>query len=247
MQKIDGADEGTVNEPPFAATTDSSPDDEGDYEDMKVLSFGLMDPCDWAATLSTRLLAATRKLREARNHYADPAQDVTHFTEAEALAAIRIGVGHYLAELHIMLHSMPILQSQPETLEALQFILAGVMDIDRGSAPEWLAVRATKSHPKRLANEAEWVPIVAALELLLLGTRISGIDAAAKQVRNRTGRKIGTIKDWHGKLYRRGQIERPVAWAKIKEELLQMQQMVRQFKVEDRAALIERRVGELLA
>lgn len=246
MQKIDGADERPVNEPPLSATTDRSPEDALDYEDMKVLSFGMMDPCDWAATLSTKLLAATRGLREARIHFADPAKDVTHFTEADALKAIRAAVRHYLAELQIMLHSMPILQSQPETLEALQFILAAMTDIDRGSAPEWLRARATKNHPKRLAAEAEWVPIVVALEMLLLDTRISSIDAAAKYIQIRTGRRLGTIKDWHGKLYRRGQSERPAAWAAIKESLSEWQQLLRLVKVNDRAAYIERRVQELL-
>lgn len=243
MQQIDGTDDDRGDEP---TTKRSLAEEPITYEDMKVLCFGLMDPCDWAATLSDKLSAATRRLREARDFYTDPAKDITQFTEADALAAIRSGVGEFLAELHVMLASMPVIQSQPQILESLRFILAGVTDIDRGAAPEWLAVRATKCHPKRLAAETEWVPVIAALELLLLDEHITSIDAASKYVQGRTGRALGTIKDWHRKLYVSGKANRPAARAAINEELSQMRECLKLLEAKDRADVIKRRVSELL-
>jgi hypothetical protein len=216
------------------------------HEDMMLLSFGLMDPGDWAADLSTRLLRATKILRLARNHCDDPSKDISDTSEAEDLKAIRLGVGQFLSELHVTLSSMPMMQQQPEILEALKFILAGIAGIDRGVRAEWLMEIPTKKHFKPLEKEGEWVPIIAALELLLLDARFGSVHASAKQIVKRTGRALGTIKDWHQKLYLKGKEGRPVARAAIQQELQQMQVVLNIAPMEDRRAIIDRRVSELL-
>jgi hypothetical protein len=216
-----------------------------DYEHMLMTSFGLTDPCDWAAELSTRLLAATHQLVDARAHHADPSKDIDDTTEADALAAIRDGVAQYVSEIHVMLDSMPMMQMQPEILEALQFIVAGVADINRGSPPDWLAVRPTKKHPKRLEHEAEWVPIIAALELLWLLGEKPNVDAAAKKIHDRTGRRVGTIKDWHDRLFREPQPERAMAQATIQEEVDRARAMLWSGLADARLAVL-RRIDELL-
>lgn len=217
------------------------------YEDMQVLSFGLSDPCDWAATLSTNLLAASQALTAARKHHLDPAKDVTASTDEVAVARIRAGVVGYLAEVHAMLVSMPIMQQQPEILEALKFIVAAIADIDRGAAPDWLAVRATKQHPKRLGLEAEWVPIISALELSLLLSGKPSVDAAARRIHLRTGRAIGTIKDWHQKLYRNPNDDRLAAKDAIQQEVDSVRQVLGALPKDGRSAIIQRRIDELLA
>lgn len=237
----DGSLEGTV------ATDPMADGDQYAYEDMQVLAFGLMDPCDWAATLSNKLSAATQILHAAREHHGDSSKDIEQSTDAEALAGIRAGVSEYLTELYVMLHSMPMMQRQPHILEALGFILSGLEDIDRGAAPDWLRPLATKRHSKSLENENEWVPIIAALELLRLGPQVNSVDAAAKKIHGRTGRAISTIKYWHRQLYHDGKRGRATARTAIQSEIGQMRQLVKLANSEDRSAIIARRVDELLA
>lgn len=221
-------------------------DDDEEYRTALAFCYGAMDPCDWAATLSTKLLAASRSISAAREHYADPRKDLTHLTDFHALAAIRSRVGEYLSQMFEMLHSMPMLQSQPEILESLQFIIAGVADLDRGNPTKWLTPAPTKKHPKRLEKEVEWVPIIAAMELLLFDSRFNRVDSAAKEIARRTNRTVGAIKDWHRKLWLKGKDERPVAWQRIAEEIQQFRAAVNIADEKRRKLLIERRVAELL-
>lgn len=221
--------------------------DQEAYNDALVMSFGLMDPCDWAAEFATRLLAATSKLAAARKHFTDQAKDIDDHTDADAASGVRDGAVNYLAEVYTMLHSMPMMQQQPQILEALRFILVGVSDINRGSAPAWLAVKATKQHPKRLELETEWVPIIAAMELSLLAMERPSVDGAAKHIQRRTGRKVGTIKDWHWKLFRAQEPGRTAAKEAIQIEIDQIRSMLLTVQKKDRNAIIQRRVDELLS
>ena len=220
--------------------------DQATYDDAAVQCFGLLAPCDWAATLSAKLSQAAQTLEEAQKHLSDPAKDIAATTDEEALAQIRRAANCYLAEVYMMLHSMPLMQQQPKILGALQFIVASIEGIDRGSGPAWLAVRATKRHPKRLSEEAEWVPIIAALELLLIDHDVSSIDAAAKAINRRTGRAVGTIKDWHRRLFRKADKGREAAKAEIQLEIGQVRAALVALTQEDRKIIIERRVSELL-
>jgi hypothetical protein len=225
----------------------NAPDDDQEaHLEMRAISFGAMDPCDWAATLSTKLLAASRSLSAAREHYADPRKDLTHLTDFHALAAIRSGVCEYLSQMFVMLNSMPMMQSQPEILESLQFIIAGVADLDRGNPTKWLTPALTKKHPKRLEKEKEWVPIIAAMELLQFDSRFNRVDTAAKEIARRTDRTVGAIKDWHRKLWLKGKDERPVARQRINEEIQQLRAVLTIADENGRKRLIDRRVAELL-
>lgn len=216
------------------------------YEDMRVLAFGLMDPCDWAAELSLRLREASEELAAARRHYLDPTKEIDESTDENALSAIRARVSQYLAEAFTMLHAMPMMQQQPVILEALQFIAAGIADIERGTAPAWLVPRPTKRHYKQLAEEAEWVPIIAALELILLKPGVRAVDKATKMIAGITGRKVGTIKDWHQKLYRAAEPERHDARASIQQEIDQIRSMTAVMPEGHRSAIIQRRIDELV-
>ena len=217
-----------------------------DYEDMLVLSFGLMDPCDWAANLSRRLRIASEALAAARAHYLDPTKDIDETTDEEALSAIRAGVSQYLSEAFTMLHSMPMMQQQPVILEALQFMVAGIANIERGTAPAWLVPRPTNRHYKQLAEEAEWVPIIVALELFLLKPDVRAVDKAAKMIANLTGRKVGTIKDWHQRLYRAAEVDRQGARASIQKEIDEIRSVTATMPKDRRGAIIQRRIDELV-
>lgn len=223
-------------------------EDQITYNDVQVECFGLMDPCDWAATLSTKLLEAAQSLRTARDYQQDPAKDVTASTDTEALSAIRAGVVQFLSEAHVMLHSMPMMQKQPMILEAMRFIVAGIADIERGVRAEWLAPISTKKHLKRLEKEAEWVPIIAALELLILHPGFGNDDRAAHEILSRMHRtsSISSIKRWHSTLFRNGRHTRPTAWAAIDEELRRMRAILAIIERERWSEVINRRVSELL-
>jgi hypothetical protein len=231
-----------------ARTMGTSADpEELEYEDMMVLSFGLMDPCEWAADLGARLLAASETLAAARAHYLDPTKDIDETTDEEALSAIRAGVSQYISEAFTMLHSMPMMQQQPVILEALQFIVAGIANVDRGTAPAWLVPCPTKRHHKQLAEEAEWVPIIAALELILLKLEKRNVDKATKLIAERTKRKVGTIKDWHQHLYCAAGPERQEARASIQSQIDDILYATMTMPKERRSAIIQRRVDELIA
>ncbi len=217
-----------------------------EYDDDVVFCFGLMDPCEWAAELSAKLSAASSELKAARTHYIDPSKEIIDTTDEEALARVRSGVQQYLAEIFLMFQAMPLFQRQPKTMEALQFILAGIADIDRGAPPTWLVNPATKRHPKRLELEAEWVPIIAALELHLFILEKPTHDAAAKAIRERTGRAVSTINGWHKRLFRAPESRHAAAKIAIQECLDEIRAVIAVLPNEHRYAIVQRRIDELL-
>lgn len=223
-----------------------SDDEQEQYLTALALCYGAMDPCDWAAMLSTKLLRCSQSLRNARDIYEDQSKDITQFTETDSLSEIRIQAAGYLSQVYEMLSAMPMIQSQPQILDSLRFIVTAIADIDRGNRAAWLEPVPTKKHPKRLMLEAEWVPIIAALELLLFDPKFPGVDSAAKEIARRTARKVGTIKGWYQKLRRKGKTNRPAAWEQIEQEVAQIRAVLNMAARSERAALIESRVAQLL-
>jgi hypothetical protein len=215
--------------------------------------FGPLDPVDWAAELNRRLSGATIKLAAARSNYANQSRDSTNEIEADAKTQIRLTVTDYLSEIFLMLHAMPAFQRQPPILEALKFVVTEIASLEKGAVPSWLIAYPSKQHFKSTTKEAEWVPLILALELLCMLPDFSNPHAAASEISRRTGRPLGTVKRWHRKLHNGGKsgktadFERPYAASVIRTE-------VQSFKVLRKAAepasyrgLVEKRVQELLA
>lgn len=178
----------------------NEPDDEG-YEDELVSRFGLDGPLAWADNLQRQLSQAAAALTSAVGAFEDTSKEITATSEARELQVIRTSALNYLAILHQTLSSMPILQQDPTTLKPLRDVIAGIANIDRGSTPAWLQGEPTKRHKKRLEKEAEWVPVIAALELMLTEGTKPNVHQAAKAIADSTKRKVGTIKYRYRELF----------------------------------------------
>lgn len=168
------------------------------------MSFGLAGPLGWFEELNNRMDQAAERLAKARRFFDDPKRDRSDEIDAAARASIRVAVTDYLSEIFEALHAMPLIQQQPHILEALKFIVTEISSLQRGGSPGWLIANPSKQHFKSTTKEAEWVPIIAALELARLKSSVHSVDAAAQLIAKKTSRKIGTIKDWHEKLYNKG-------------------------------------------
>lgn len=181
---------------------DDVPSEEKNEEiaDATEFFFGPLDPVDWAHELNRRLFEATKKLASARTNYNDKTRDSTDQIEADAKTKLRLATTEYLSEIFVMLHALELFWKQPPILEAFKFIITEIASLEKGTASRWLIANPSKQHFKSTTKEAEWVPIIASLELALLKSSIHSVDAATRYIALRTGRKIGTIKDWHKKL-----------------------------------------------
>lgn len=221
--------------------------------EAKELFFGDVDPLDWAAELNQRLSAATLRLSAARTNYEDESRDSTSEIEADAKTKVRLAATDYLSEIFEVLAATPLYQQRPPILEAFKFIITEIASLEKGAVPAWLIANPSKQHFKSTTKEAEWVPLILALELLCMLPDFSNAHAAASEISRRTGRSLGTVKHWHRKLHNGGKsgktadFERPYAASEIRTE-------VKSFKVLRKAAdpatyrgLVEKRVQELLA
>ena len=222
--------------------------------DAFVSAFGFAGPLVWAAELNQRLAAPAGRLASARGFYDDPKRNCTDEIDAKARAEIRSAVTEYLSEIFQMLHEMPVLQQQPHILDALKFIVTEIASVEKGRTLRWLQANPSKQHFTLSTKEAEWVPIIAALQLAMLLSDISGEDSAAKFIqRKRPVLKIGTIKDWHQKLHNKGKSgslpdpSRKVAADNIRSIVSEMRAVL--LVAQDRKArdrLLNRRIDELL-
>lgn len=191
----------------------TSPDDDGfdteeELEEIAnafVFAFGLTGPLDWVAELNQRLIAPAGRLANARAAYDDPTRDSTDEIDAEAKAKLRIATTDYLSEIFQMLHAMPLFQQQPQLLEPLKFVITEIASVEKGRTLHWLQADPAKQHYTLSTKEAEWVPIITALQLALLLSNINGEDPAVKHLKGKKALpSITSIKDWHAKLYNKG-------------------------------------------
>jgi len=232
---------------------DASEEELEEIADAFVLAFGVAGPLDWVAELNQRLVAPAERLANARVDYEDPKRDRTDEIDGKAKGKIRIATTDYLSEIFRMLHAMPLFQQQPQILEPLKFVITEIASVEKGRSLHWLQADPSKRHHTSSTKEAEWVPLILALELLCMLPDFSNPHAAASEISRRTGRALGTVKRWHRKLHNGGKsgktadFERPYAASEIRTE-------VQSFKVLRKAAdpasyrgLVEKRVQELLA
>ena len=173
--------------------------------DAFVFAFGLAGPLEWVAELNQRLVAPAERLANARAAHEDSKRDRTDEIDAEAKAKIRIAATDYLSEIFQMLRAMPLFQQQPHILEPIKFVITEFASVERGRTLHWLQASPSKQHYTLSTKEAEWVPIIAALQLAILLSGINGEDPAVKHLK---GKKvlpsITTIKEWHAKLFNKG-------------------------------------------
>lgn len=222
--------------------------------DAFAFAFGLAGPLDWVAELNQRLIVPAGRLTNARAAYDDPRRDSTDEIDVEARAKIRIAATEYLAEIFQMLHAMPLFQQQPQILEPLKFVITEIASVEKGRTLHWLQADASKQHYTLSTKEAEWVPIIAALQLAMLLSDISGEHSATKFIqRKRPVLKVGTIKDWHKKLYNKGKSgslpdpSRKVAADNIRSIVSEMRAVLCVAQnPEARDRLLNRRIDELL-
>ncbi len=222
--------------------------------DAFVFAFGLAGPLGWVAELNQRLVAPAERLANARAAYDDPTRDSTDEIDAEAKAKIRIATTIYLSEIFQMLHAMPLFQQQSQILEPLKFVITEVASVEKGRTLHWLQADPSKQHYSLSTKEAEWVPIIAALQLAMLLSDISGEDPAANFIqRKKPALKVGTIKGWHEKLYNKGRSgslpdpSRKVAADNIRCIISEMRAVLlvaQDPKARDR--LLKKRIDELL-
>lgn len=190
-----------------------------------VFAFGHRGPLDWAGELHNRLMRGAARLAAARAHSEDQKRDSTDELEAEAKTQVRLTATDFLAEIYQMLKAMPLFEEQPEILDALKFIITEIASVEKGATPSWLIATPSKRHFKNTTKEAEWVPIIMALELLITLPEFSNQHAASTAIADATGRPLGTIKHWHRKLYNGGKsgrvtdFERPYAASQIRSEV----------------------------
>ncbi|MEM1197131.1 MAG: hypothetical protein AAGH57_13575 [Pseudomonadota bacterium] len=166
----------------------TSPDDDGfaseeeveEMADAFVFAFGLAGALNWVAELNQRLISPTGRHANERAAYDDPTRDSTVELDAEAKAKVRMAATDYLSEIFQMLHAMPLFQPQPQILEPLKFVITEIASVEKGRTLHWLQADPSKQHYKLSTKEAEWVPIIAALQLALLFSKINGEDPAVK-------------------------------------------------------------------
>ena len=116
-----------------------------------------------------------------------------------------------------------------------------------------MTANPSKQHFKSTTKEAEWVPIIAALELARLKSSVHSVHAAARFIVKKTSRKLGTVKDWHKKLYNNGNSKslpdpsRKAAAKRIRSIVSEMQAVliVRQDPL-SRDRLLNKQIDELL-
>jgi len=184
---------------------DASEEELEEIADDFVYAFGLAGPLDWVAELKQRLIAPAGRLANARAAYDDPTRDSTDEIDAEAKAKIRIAATDHLSEIFQMLHAMPLFQQQSQILEPIKFVITEIASVEKGRTLHWLQADPSKQHYTLSTKEAEWVPIIAALQLALLLSDINGEDPAVKHLKGKKALpSITTIKDWHAKLYNKG-------------------------------------------
>lgn len=231
----------------------TSEEDLEEMEDALLFAFGLAGPLEWVADLNKRLAEPAARLASARYTYEDPKRDCTDEIDADAKAKIRIAVTGYLCAMFQMLSAMPAFQQQPHILEALKFIITEIASVEKGRSPNWLQADPSKRHFIPLTKEAEWVSIIAALELARLKSSIRSVDASARFIAAKTSRKVGTIKDWHRKFSNQGRAGTLLHPTKqrasesirtVVNEMLAVLRIVQ--KPEERDRLLNRRIDELL-
>jgi hypothetical protein len=175
-----------------------------------LLAFGLAGPLRWASDLNQRLVAPAERLTKARAEYENPSRDRSDEIDAETKAKIRIALSDYLSEIFEMLRAMPLFQKQTALLEPLKFVVTEIASIEKGRTLHWLQADPSKQHYTLSTKEAEWVPVIAALQLALLLSDIHGEDPAVKHLKRKKALpSVTTIKDWHTKLFNKGKTGTP--------------------------------------
>ncbi|MBV7258675.1 hypothetical protein [Erythrobacter crassostreae] len=241
----------------------TSPDDdelaseEGleEIADAFVFAFGLAGPLDWVAELNQRLIAPAGRLANSRAAYDDPTRDSTDEIDAESKAKIRIAVNDYLSEIFQMLHAMPLFQQQPQILEPLKFVITEIASVEKGRTLHWLQADPSKQHYTLSTKEAEWVPIIAALQLALLLSKINGEDPAVKHLKGKKALpSVTTIKEWHAKLFNKGKSgslpdpSKKIAAESIRSIVSEMRAVLLVAQgPEARDRLLNRRIDDLLS
>lgn|GEM_PF-5693552 len=231
----------------------ASEEEQEEIADAFIFAFGLAGPLDWVSELNQRLVAPAERLANARAAFDDPTRDSTDEIDAQAKAKIRIAATDYLSEIFRMLHAMPLFQQQPQILEALKFVITEIASVEKGRTLHWLQADPSKRHCTLSTKEAEWVPIILALELLCMLPDSSNPHAAATKISEKTGRPLGTIKRWHRKLYNGGKsgeiadFERPYAASEIRTEVQSIRLLRKAVDPASYKNLVEKRVQELLA
>lgn len=223
------------------------PERQAEYEaysqDLE-FAFGGTDPLEWVGHLHQRLTYSSRNLAIARSVLDDETKDFED--DAAALADVRLKAALVIAELYQMLSAMPLMQSAPEALEGLRYVLTSIHDVERGAAPAWLVAKSTKKHPARSIAQTEWMFIVICVQLLRLLPKYHSEKAASEKISSRIDRPVTTIKRWCRKLYCPTRHTVPAARARIESELQSIRVLLKLVPSQNHAAIIERRIAELL-